>query len=79
MIDIITVASSLPTVVDEDIGIVGIGVEMKCRITAMLVIAVPRFVMHFLKTAVFSFENVFFVDADVFEVSIESLQIPVVL
>ena len=52
---------------------------MKCRITAMLVIAVPRFVMHFLKTAVFSFENVFFVDADVFEVSIESLQIPVVL
>ena len=52
---------------------------MKCQITARLVIVIPRFVLNALKTAMFSFENVCFVGADVFEVSIESLQIPVVL
>ena len=63
----------------KTIGIVGIGVGVKCRIAARLVVEVPRFVLRVLKTAMFSFENVRFVDADVFEVSIESLQIPAVL
>ena len=52
---------------------------MKSRITARLVVEAPRFELHVLKTAMFSFEYVRFVDADLFELNIKSLQIPAVV
>jgi len=52
---------------------------VKRRITAGLVVEIPRFELHVLETAMFSFEYIRFVDTDLLEVSIKSLQIPAVV